>query len=74
MKKMVFCVIPLLTVLMGCIGSAPGTGSGRLFAEPSAPAGSSGGMDLDAAIREAAAQMGKNLPKGTGMNRKSVTG
>jgi hypothetical protein len=70
MKKMVFCVILLLMglamVLMGCIGSAPGTGSGgRLFAEPSAPAGSSGGMDLDAAIGEAAAQMGKNLPRGT---------
>jgi hypothetical protein len=72
MKKMVFCVIPLLMVFTGCIGTAPGTGSGpglgtgsgRLVAEPSAPAGSSPGMELDAAIREAAEQMGKNLPKG----------
>jgi hypothetical protein len=64
MKKMIFCVIPLLMVLMGCVGTAPGTGSGGLFAGSSKPAGSSGGVDLDAAIREAAAQMGKNLPSG----------
>ncbi|MDR0585028.1 MAG: hypothetical protein LBG57_11890 [Treponema sp.] len=65
MKKMVFCIIPLLMVLMGCVGSAPATSSGSLFTAPSKPVESSGGINLDAAIREAAARMGENLPKGT---------
>jgi hypothetical protein len=55
----------MILLIMGCVGTAPGTGSAHLFAEPPEPAGSSGGMDLDAAIREAAAQMGRNLPRGT---------
>jgi hypothetical protein len=52
-------------LLAGCVGAAPGTGSGGLSAGPSALTGRSGGVDLDAAIREAAAQMGENLPGGT---------
>jgi hypothetical protein len=58
MKKLVFCIIPLIIVLMGCVsrGTATGETNNNL---PSA------GMNLDAAIREAAAQMGKNLPGGT---------
>ena len=55
MKKMVFCIIPLIMALIGCASS------GTTAAETN---GSSPGMDLDAAIREAAAQMGKNLPGG----------
>jgi hypothetical protein len=64
-KKMVFYVIPLLMVLMGCAGTAPETGSDSFFVVPSIPSGSSNGMDLDMAIRDAASQMGKNLPAGT---------
>ena len=56
MKKMVFCIIPLIMVLMGCASS------GTAVAETK---DSSPGIDLDAAIREAAAQMGENLPGGT---------
>jgi hypothetical protein len=52
MKKMVFCVIPLIVALMGCASRAE-TNNISL------------GMDLDAAIREAAVQMGENLPGGT---------
>jgi hypothetical protein len=55
MKKMVFCIIPLIMVLIGCASS------GTTVAETN---GSFPGMDLDAAIREAAAQMGENLPGG----------
>jgi hypothetical protein len=66
MGKIVFCVIPLLVVLTGCVGAAPGTGSGgRLFESPSKPAGSSGGIDLDTAIKEAAVRMEGRLPGGT---------
>jgi hypothetical protein len=62
MKKMVFCIIPLIMVLMGCAGGA------KVKENPVKPAGTSNnspGMDLDAAIRDAAAQMGKRLPGGT---------
>jgi hypothetical protein len=65
MKKMFFCVIPFLVALMGCVGVAPENGSGRLFTGSAKPAGNGGGIDLDAAIREAAVQMGDNLPGGT---------
>jgi hypothetical protein len=56
MKRMVFCIIPLIIIFMECASNgtaAAGTNS------------SSHGMDLDAAIRDAAAQMGENLPGGT---------
>ena len=51
MKRMVFCFISLLVMIMGCASS------GSAVAETNSP-----GMDLDAAIREAATQMGENLP------------
>jgi hypothetical protein len=53
MKKMVFCIVPLVMILMGCASS------GTVAAETNV---NSPGMDLDAAIREAAAQMGENIP------------
>jgi hypothetical protein len=56
MKKMVFCVIPFIIVLMECASG------GTAAAETG---GYSSGMDLDAAIGEAAAQMGENLPEKT---------
>jgi hypothetical protein len=53
MKKMVFCIIPLI-VIMGCASSStPAVATNG---------GSSRGMDLDAAIKEAAVQMEANLP------------
>jgi hypothetical protein len=56
MKKVVLCIIPLVMVLMGCASS------GTAVAETG---GSSPGMDLDAAIREAAAQMEAKIPPKT---------
>jgi hypothetical protein len=56
MKKMVFYIIPLIMVLMGCASR------GTAVAETNS---NSPGMDLDSAIREAATQMGENLPGGT---------
>jgi hypothetical protein len=56
MKKMVFCIIPLIMILMGCASS------GTAVAETG---GNSPGMDLDAAIREAAAQMEAKIPSKT---------
>jgi hypothetical protein len=56
MKKMFFCIIPLILALTGC------TSSGTAAVETT---GNFLGIDLDAAIREAAAQMGENLPGGT---------
>jgi hypothetical protein len=55
MKKILFCVLPLLMVFAGCASSETALTKRD---------GSSPGMDLDAAIRDAAAQMGKNLPGG----------
>jgi hypothetical protein len=56
MKKMVFCIIPLIMILMGCASS------GTAVAETG---GNSPGMDLDAAIREAAMQMEAKIPSKT---------
>ena len=56
MKKMVFCIIPLIMILMGC------TSSGTAVAEIG---GNSPGMDLDTAIREAAVQMEAKIPSKT---------
>jgi hypothetical protein len=56
MKKAVFSVIPLLMVIMGCA-------SGGTFAKTTD--GVSPGMGLDAAIREAAAQMEAKIPAKT---------
>ncbi|MDR0707943.1 MAG: penicillin-binding protein activator LpoB, partial [Treponema sp.] len=56
MKKTVCYVIPVLMVLMGCLSG------GKAAAETS---GGSPGMNLDSAIKAAAAQMGENLPGGT---------
>jgi hypothetical protein len=56
MKKMVFCIIPLIIILMGCASS------GTAVAETG---GDSPGMDLDAAIREAAVQMEAKIPSKT---------
>jgi uncharacterized protein YceK len=50
MKKMVFCIIPLI-IIMGCASSSTQTATTN---------GASPGMDLDAAIKEAAAQMEAN--------------
>jgi hypothetical protein len=56
MKKMVFCIVPLMLVLMGCA-------SGRTaVAETN---NNSPGMDLDTAIREAAVQMEAKIPSKT---------
>jgi hypothetical protein len=56
MKKMVFYIIPIIMVIMGCASSGtPAT----------ATDGSSPGMDLDAAIREAATQMEMKIPSKT---------
>ncbi|MHB9293263.1 hypothetical protein Holit_02384 [Hollandina sp. SP2] len=59
MKKMFFCIIPLMLVIMGCASSG---GAAATAAETNT---NSAGMDLDAAIREAAVQTGENLPGGT---------
>jgi hypothetical protein len=56
MKKMVFYIIPILMVLMGCASS------GKAVVEAN---GSSPGMDLDVAIREAAVQMEAKIPSKT---------
>jgi hypothetical protein len=53
MKRMAFCIIPLMLVIMGCASS------GKAMVETN---GSSPGMELDAAIREAAAQMEAKIP------------
>jgi hypothetical protein len=75
MKK-IFCFVPVLMVLAGCAGAAPENRSGGLFsglfAESSKQAGSGGGMDLDAAVKEAAARMETRLPGGTKMALISV--
>lgn len=52
MKKVFFGIIIFSMLMTGCAGGAK-------------PAESSGGMDLDASIREAAAEMGEKLPGGT---------
>jgi hypothetical protein len=52
MRNKFFSIIPLIMLVMGCAGGAKA-------------AANSPGMDLDVAIREAAAQMGENLPGGT---------
>ncbi|MHC6202975.1 Lcl C-terminal domain-containing protein [Breznakiellaceae bacterium SP9] len=57
MKKIVFFAIPLLMAIMGC-ASAPAP------AAPT-PAAEVKGMDLDAAIKEAASKMGTSLPAKT---------
>jgi hypothetical protein len=56
MKKMAFCIVPLIIVLMGCASS------GKATTETN---GGSSGMDLDAAIREAAAEMEAKIPSQT---------
>jgi hypothetical protein len=56
MKKMFFCIISIILVIMGCASS------GGAAAKTN---GGSSGMNLDAAIKEVAAQMGENLPGGT---------
>jgi hypothetical protein len=53
MKKLVFCIIPLAMAIMGCASN----GSAAAKTNDGSP-----GMDLDAAIREAATQMEENLP------------
>ncbi|GHV72254.1 hypothetical protein AGMMS49928_28680 [Spirochaetia bacterium] len=73
MKKMAFCIVPLIMAIMGCAsGGAPVAGAERtpVAATNSTPAaetivGSSPGMDLDAAIREAAVQMETKIPAKT---------
>jgi hypothetical protein len=81
MKKRSFCIIPLIMVLMGCAGEAKVMANSAKPVEravnPASPAKPSespvrmtesnnpAGMDLDAAIKEAAVQMGENLPGGT---------
>jgi hypothetical protein len=56
MKKMVFHIIPVMLVIMGCASSGtPATAIGD----------GSPGMDLDVAIREAAAQMEAKIPSKT---------
>jgi hypothetical protein len=53
---MVFYIIPIIMVIMGCVSS------GTTMVETN---GSSPGMDLDAAIREAAVQMEAKIPSKT---------
>jgi hypothetical protein len=53
MKKMVFYIVPIIMVIMGCASS----GTPAKATDDSSP-----GMDLDAAIREAAAQMETKIP------------
>jgi hypothetical protein len=56
MKKMVFYIIPILMIIMGCASS----GTPAKATDDSSP-----GMDLDAAIGEAAAQMEAKIPSKT---------
>ncbi|GHU49006.1 hypothetical protein FACS1894200_07050 [Spirochaetia bacterium] len=78
MKKTALCIISLAMLIMGCANTetavtAPPSGSSQTVAdiprypEPAvaAPSGSSPGMDMDAAIREAAAQMEAKIPAKT---------
>jgi hypothetical protein len=55
-EKNVFCIVPLMLVIMGCVSS------GGVAAETK---GGSSGMDMDAAVREAAAQMEAKIPSKT---------
>ncbi|GHU84771.1 hypothetical protein FACS189473_2820 [Spirochaetia bacterium] len=54
MKKMAFCIIPVILAITACAST------GKAATKDNAP-----GMDLDAAIREAATQMGEHLPAKT---------
>jgi hypothetical protein len=63
MKKMVFCIIPLIVVIMGCASS--GTPVETTNTPVAATTGNFSGMDLDVAIKVAATQMEENLPGGT---------
>jgi hypothetical protein len=56
MKKMAFCIIPLMLVIMGCASG----GATRVETNGNSP-----GMDLDAAIKEAAVQMEAKIPPKT---------
>jgi hypothetical protein len=56
MKKMAFCIAPLIIVFMGCASR------GTAVAEANS---SSPGMDMDVAIREAAMQMETKIPSKT---------
>jgi hypothetical protein len=56
MKKMFFCIIPLMLIIMGCASSGGAAEETK---------GGSPGMDLDAAVREAAAQMEARIPAKT---------
>jgi hypothetical protein len=56
MKKVVFYIIPLIMILMGCASGKTAV----VEANSNSP-----GMDLDAAIREAAAQMEAKIPSKT---------
>ena len=56
MKKMAFYIVPLIIAIMGCASYKPVMVKAN---------GGSFGIDLDAAIRAAATQMGENLSRGT---------
>jgi hypothetical protein len=56
MKKAAFCIIPLIMFFMGCASSE------KAMAETN---GNSPGMDLDTAIKKAAAQMEAKIPSKT---------
>jgi hypothetical protein len=56
MMKVAFRCIPLLLAVMGCVNNGPAVAE---------MGGAAAGMNLDAAIKEAAAQMGENIPGGT---------
>jgi hypothetical protein len=58
MKKISFYIIAIAALLITACASSSGS-------SPAKPAGSSGGMDLDAAIKEAAGRMERNIPEGT---------
>ncbi|GHV67613.1 hypothetical protein AGMMS49928_05010 [Spirochaetia bacterium] len=56
MKKMAFCIVPLIMAIMGCAsGGAPAETTNS----------SSPGMELDAAIKQATAQMETKIPSKT---------
>jgi hypothetical protein len=67
MKKKILTIVPMVLLIMGCVGSRPVVTSYDSSPEKDIAAvsyGSSPGKNLDAAIKEAAVQMEKNLPKG----------
>jgi hypothetical protein len=63
MKKMVFWIIPLILVIMGC-GSGPDPAASTAADKPDVVPGTTAPDELDAAIRETSDYLNKQLPRG----------